>query len=54
MALTSEKERVYSLVQALTNADLRENALIELNKTRENTPELAPLLWHSVGVMTVL
>jgi CCR4-NOT transcription complex subunit 9 len=54
MALASDKERVYSLVLDLTNADLCENALIELSKTREHTPELAPLLWHSIGVMTVL
>ncbi|KAJ3189051.1 Cell differentiation protein rcd1 [Entophlyctis luteolus] len=34
--------------------DRREQALIELSKKREAYEDLAPILWHSFGVMTAL
>eukprot|EP00438_Fugacium_kawagutii_P035120 Skav218760 [mRNA] locus=scaffold1372:141361:143000:- [translate_table: standard] len=33
---------------------LRENALLELSKRREFVHDLAPLLWHSCGTISVL
>lgn len=38
------------LVLDLLSRDLRENALLELSKKREAVPDLAPILWHSVGM----
>lgn len=32
----------------------RESALLELSKKRESFPDLAPVLWHSVGIIAVL
>lgn len=43
-------------VQHLTSADhaVREAALLELSKKREDYPDLAPMLWHSFGTITAL
>lgn len=32
----------------------RETALMELSKKREVFPDLAPILWHTVGTMAAL
>lgn len=43
-------------VLQLTHPDsaVREAALLELSKKREDYPDLAPMLWHSVGTVAVL
>ena len=41
-----EKLMIYQWVNELTNAETRENALLELSKKREVYPELAPMLWY--------
>jgi CCR4-NOT transcription complex subunit 9 len=33
---------------------VREAALLELSKKREDYPDLAPMLWHSFGTITAL
>jgi len=38
----------------LTDPDRRENALLDLSKKREAFPDLAPILWHSFGVVSAL
>ena len=43
-------------VKNLTHPDsgMREAALLELSKKREDFPDLAPMLWHSFGTIAVL
>lgn len=43
-------------VAQLTHADtaMRETALLELSKKREDFPDLAPMLWHSFGTIAAL
>lgn len=53
MAAPDTKE-LYALVQQLLVPDQRESALLELSKKRESFPDLAPVLWHSVGIIAVL
>ena len=40
----------------LTHADytVREAALLDLSRKREEYPDLAPMLWHTYGVLTAL
>ena len=38
----------------LTDPAARENALLDLSKKREAFPDLAPILWHSFGVVSAL
>jgi CCR4-NOT transcription complex subunit 9 len=49
-----EKEKLFGLVLELTNPEHRETALLELSKRRENFPDLAAVLWHSVGTIAAL
>ncbi|XP_042472747.1 CCR4-NOT transcription complex subunit 9-like [Zingiber officinale] len=42
------------LVLDLCDAELRENALLDLSKKRDIFQDLAPLLWHSFGTIAVL
>ncbi|CAN6170892.1 unnamed protein product [Urochloa humidicola] len=42
------------LVHNLIDSELRGNALAELSKERQMFPDLAPLLWHSFGIIAVL
>jgi CCR4-NOT transcription complex subunit 9 len=49
-----QQDRFHALVADLLIPDKREHALTELSKNRELYPQLAPTLWHSVGVMTAL
>ena len=46
--------KLFALVMGLLQPDQREQALFELSKKREHYPDLAPTLWHSVGVMAAL
>lgn len=41
---------VISLVDELLKGNLRENALSELSKQREQIPDLAVILWNRVGM----
>mmetsp|Transcript_29819 Transcript_29819/g.41941 ORF Transcript_29819/g.41941 Transcript_29819/m.41941 type:complete len:299 (+) Transcript_29819:105-1001(+) len=45
---------IWNLVLELTNPEKRETALLELSKKREAVPDLAPILWHSVGTIACL
>ncbi|KAJ3292342.1 Cell differentiation protein rcd1 [Borealophlyctis nickersoniae] len=49
-----DEEKVYQLILDLTNPTTREQALLELSKKREAYEDLAPILWHSFGVMAAL
>ena len=40
-----------SLVNNLLDNNLRENALAELSKQREQLPELAVVLWNRFGIL---
>jgi CCR4-NOT transcription complex subunit 9 len=42
------------LVRQLSSPDQREAALLDLSKKRESFPDLAPILWHSVGTTAAL
>lgn len=42
------------LVLQLVNQDQREGVLLELSKKRESFPDLAPILWHTVGTVAAL
>ena len=47
---TEENRRVLNWVAELMNGNLRETALMELSKKREQVPELALIIWHSFGI----
>lgn len=47
-------DQLFPLILDLTNKDKRETALLELSKRREVFPDLAPILWHSFGVIAAL
>ncbi|TPX36916.1 hypothetical protein SmJEL517_g01085 [Synchytrium microbalum] len=49
-----DEEKVYQLILDLTNPATREAGLLELSKKREAYEDLAPILWHSFGVMAAL
>jgi hypothetical protein len=49
-----DEEKIYSLVNDLTNPENREAALLELSKKREKVPDLAPIIWNSVGTISSL
>ena len=49
-----EKLMIYQWINELTNAEMRENALLELSKKREVVPDLATMLWYSFGSITAL
>jgi CCR4-NOT transcription complex subunit 9 len=49
-----EEDKVYQYILDITNPNTRENALLELSKKREAYEDLAPILWHSFGVMSAL
>ncbi|KNH05567.1 cell differentiation protein rcd1 [Perkinsela sp. CCAP 1560/4] len=50
----AEDIKVSDLVIKLLYPKHREQALFELSKRRETSPDLALVLWHSAGVMTLL
>ena len=43
-----------ALVAALQDPETRENALLDLSKKRDMFTDLAPILWHSFGVIPAL
>ncbi|KAJ6723720.1 hypothetical protein OIU74_008144 [Salix koriyanagi] len=45
---------VVQLIEALNNDEARERALHLLSKNRANREDLAPLLWYSVGTISIL
>ena len=46
---SDDNKRVLGWVAELLNGNLRETALMELSKKREQVPELALIIWHSFG-----
>lgn len=50
----TEEDKIYALILDLTNPAMREGALLELSKKREAYEDLAPILWHSFGVISAL
>lgn len=52
--LPQPTDELHSLVLQLIDRDQREGALLELSKRRENFPDLAPILWHTVGCVAAL
>lgn len=46
--------RLFELVKNLSDPMFREDALFDLSKKREDFPDLAPILWHSVGTIACL
>eukprot|EP00475_Leptophrys_vorax_P043482 TRINITY_DN8388_c0_g1_i3.p2 TRINITY_DN8388_c0_g1~~TRINITY_DN8388_c0_g1_i3.p2 ORF type:complete len:376 (-),score=94.48 TRINITY_DN8388_c0_g1_i3:2754-3881(-) len=47
-------EKLYLNVRDLIDSEKREAALLTLSKQREEFPDLAPILWHSVGTIAAL
>ncbi|KAJ3315511.1 hypothetical protein HDV04_003053 [Boothiomyces sp. JEL0838] len=50
----AEEDKIYQHILDLNNTATREQALLELSKKREAYEDLAPILWHSFGVMAAL
>ena len=48
------EQELFRLVLELTHPKGREEALLQLSKRREDFPDLAPILWYSVGTTAVL
>lgn len=53
-AAVNEEDAVIQHILELTSPATREQALLELSKKREAYENLAPILWHSFGVMASL
>ena len=51
---SNEYEKIIQYILMLKYPEKREHALSELNKNRENFKGLAPLLWYSVGTVTIM
>jgi CCR4-NOT transcription complex subunit 9 len=51
--LSEENRRVLGWIAELMNGSSREAALLELSKKREQVPELALILWHSFGELSL-
>ena len=51
---TGSIDELHLLVLQLVNHDQREGVLLELSKKRESFPDLAPILWHTVGTVAAL
>ncbi|RKP00812.1 hypothetical protein CXG81DRAFT_29894 [Caulochytrium protostelioides] len=49
-----DEEKIYHLILDLNYPPSREQALLELSKKREVYEDLAPILWHSYGVIAAL
>lgn len=49
-----EEARIHQLIVDLMEPALRETALLELSKKREQFDDLALVLWHSFGIMAIL
>lgn len=53
-ATAEDNRRTLEWIAQLLNPSLRETALLELSKKREQVPELALVLWHSFGLSLVV
>lgn len=53
-AVQTAPQQLYQYALNLIVSDKREAALLELSKKREAFPDLAPILWHSVGTIAAL
>jgi CCR4-NOT transcription complex subunit 9 len=53
-AALANLEKLYLNVRDLIDSEKREAALLTLSKQREEFPDLAPILWHSVGTIAAL
>jgi len=51
---STSNNRLFELVKNLLDPVYREEALFDLSKKREDFPDLAPILWHSVGTIACL
>lgn len=51
--VSEENQRTLNYIADLLNEATREAALLELSKKREQVPELALILWHSFGKLSV-
>eukprot|EP00760_Papus_ankaliazontas_P015326 PhM_4_TR16471/c0_g1_i1/m.88654/K12606/RCD1, CNOT9, CAF40; CCR4-NOT transcription complex subunit 9 len=49
-----QDDQVCALILNLLHSETRETSLYELSKRRESHSDLAPMLWHSTGVMALL
>jgi CCR4-NOT transcription complex subunit 9 len=49
-----DEDQAVTWIVALCSTSTREAALLGLSKKRENYENLAPILWHSCGVMAAL
>jgi len=54
MSMAGQQQGVEALVAALIDPETRENALLDLSKKRDQFADLAPILWHSFGVIPAL
>ena len=54
LSLDEDEDKLYQLVNDLTNPENRETALLELSKKREKVPDLAPIIWNSIGTISAL
>ncbi len=50
----AQTDELHTLILQLIDRDQREGALLELSKRRESFPDLAPMLWHTVGCVAAL
>eukprot|EP00158_Paraphelidium_tribonemae_P002525 Partr_v1_DN25442_c0_g1_i3_m53688 putative cell differentiation protein Rcd1 len=48
------EDEVFNLISQILNPSTRETALLDLSKRRESLEDLAPILWHTFGMMAVL
>ena len=51
---SSQALKMEHLVAALQDPETRENALLDISKRRDLFVDLAPVLWHSYGVVPAL
>jgi len=49
-----EAEKAYRFIINLKDPELKDEALKELNNRRDRIPNLAPILWYSVGTVAIL
>jgi hypothetical protein len=50
----ADEEKIYQLILDLANPTLREQALLELSKKREQFDDLALILWHAYGNLIIV
>jgi len=50
----TQYEKIFQNILELLDPSTREQALAELNKKKDTYEDLAPILWNSFGVMTIL